>query len=451
MDATTLVSEFNALLLQLSSAFTQPTAETFRQLAIGWLLTPSPGTVTGMIRTLGAWANKHWTVYEKFFYRTRWSVDRLSHLVLVKLIAPLLGNHVDLVIDDTTCGPRGRHVALAGWYKDASAKAKHTVIHWAHNWVIGAVMLRIKRLPLLRLSLPVLFSLYRKRCDCDRDHPFATRQQLALQMVKQLAQVLPGKQIRLAFDGIFATKEFFGDLPDNANAVSRLRKNAALHGLILPAPPRDGEQPPAKRRGRPRKRGAALPSLAQIVEKAERWRDVTLLKQGREVHRRIHGFTCLWYHVCKSKPVRVLIVQDPSGREDQNYVVCSDPDVNDMEIVQRYYDRWGIEECIEQAKQQMGMERTRGWCVRTVSRQAPMAMLLTTLVKLWYMLHGVKMPHLRPEPLPWYPHKRSVSFRDMLAAIRQAFWQHRIKSNLLCGWKSKEFIKAFTYALCRAA
>ncbi len=69
MDATTLVSEFNALLFQLSGAFTQPTAETFRQPAIGWLLTPAPGTVTGMIRTLEAWANKHWTVYEKFFYR----------------------------------------------------------------------------------------------------------------------------------------------------------------------------------------------------------------------------------------------------------------------------------------------------------------------------------------------------------------------------------------------
>lgn len=443
MDATTLVSEFNALLLQLSSAFTQPTAETFRQLATGWLLTPAPGTVTGMIRTLGAWANKHWTVYEKFFYRARWSVDRLGYLVLSKLIAPLLGDHVDLVIDDTTCGPRGRHVALAGWYKDASAKAKHTVIHWAHNWVIGAVMLRVKRLPLLRLSLPVLFSLYRKRCHCDRDHPFATRQQLALQMVKQLAQVLPGKQIRLAFDGIFATKDFFGDLPPNVNAVSRLRKNAALYGLIPPQP--------RKRRGRRRKRGAALPPPRQIAQQAERWQQVTLLKQGREVRRRIYGLTCLWYHVCKSEPVRVLIIRDPSGREDENYVVCSAPSVPDIEIAQRYYDRWGIEECIEQAKQQMGMERTRGWCARTVSRQAPMAMLLTTLVKLWYVLHGVKATHLRPDSLPWYPHKRSVSFRDMLAAIRQAFWRHRIKCNLLCGWKSKEFIKAFTYALCRAA
>lgn len=443
MDATTLVSAFNQMILQISSAFTKPTAETFGQLAIGWLLMPAPGTVTGMIRTLGLWATKHWTAYEKFFYRASWSVDRLSHLVLTRLIAPLLGKHVDLVIDDTTCGPRGRHVALAGWYKDASARAKHTVIHWAHNWVIGAVVLRVKRLPLLRLSLPVLFSLYRKRCDCGREHPFATRQQLALRMVKHLAQILPGKQIRLAFDGVFATKDFFGDLPEGANAVSRLRKNAALYELVPPEP--------AKRRGRPRKRGAALPSLAEIARTAKRWQDVTLLKQGRKVHRRIHGLTCLWYHVCKGKPVRVVIVQDPSGREDQNYVVCSDPHVNDAEIMQRYYDRWGIEECIEQAKQQMGMERTRGWCARTVSRQAPMAMLLTTLVKLWYVLHGVKVPHLRPDSLPWYPHKQSVSFRDMLAALRRVFWQHRIKDNLLCGWKSKEFIKAFTYALCHAA
>jgi len=83
------------------------------------------------------------------------------------------------------------------------------------------------------------------------EHPFATRQQLALRTVKQLAQILPDKRIRLAFDGVFATKEFFRDLQPNANAVSRLRKNAALYNLIPPAP--------AKRRGRPRKRGTAPP------------------------------------------------------------------------------------------------------------------------------------------------------------------------------------------------
>jgi hypothetical protein len=443
MDATTLVSEFNLMLVQLSSAFTAPTAETFRQVIIGWALTPGAGTVTGAIRTLGLWATKHWTVYEKFFYRASWRVEDLSRAMLTRLIAPLLGDHIDLAFDDTTNGPRGRHVALAGWFKDASADAKHKVIQWSHNWVIGAVILRMAPWPLLRVTLPVLFALYRKPVDCDRQHPFATRQALVVGMLRQVAEALPQKEIRVAFDGIYATKELLGNLPPNANAVSRLRKNAALYQLI---PPESGP-----RRGRPRKRGPALPPLADIARHAPDWQTRVLLKQGRKVRRRIHGFTCLWYHVCRSRPVRVVIVQDPSGQEDDLYLICTHPGVPDKQIAQRYYDRWGIEECIQEAKQQMGMERTVGWCANTVARQAPLTLIATTLVKLWYVLHAAHVQQLQPESLPWYSHKRSRSFRDMLGAMRQAFWQDRLFCNFHANRQSKKLMNALTYALCQAA
>ncbi|KKM18481.1 hypothetical protein LCGC14_1665250 [marine sediment metagenome] len=443
MDATTLVSEFTFMLHQLSGAFTRPTAETFRQLAMGWVLTPGVGTVTGMIRTLGRWATKHWTVYEKFFYRAPWSLSDLSRLLLVRLVAPLLGPTIDLNLDDTTCGPRGKHVALAGWYKDASAYARTTVIHWAHNWVIGAVSLRIERFPGLRLSLPVLFALHRKRSNSDAEHPYATLPELALGLLRQLAKFLPKHRIFVAVDGFYAVNSFLGGLPKNVIAVSRLRKNAALRELVPPDLPR--------RRGRPRLRGRRLPSLEVLTRQAKTWEEVELLKQGRTVRRRLHGLTCQWYHVCRCKPVRVVIVQDPSGREDDLHVVCTDPSVSDAEIVQRYIDRWGIEECIQEAKQQMGMERTRGFCKKTVSRQAPMAMILTTLTKLWFIKHGSAHPSLLPRRLPWYAHKRSYSFRDMLSALRQVFWRHRLLDNLHRQRQSNEFMDALTYALCEAA
>jgi len=72
-------------------------------------------------------------------------------------------------IDDTTVGRCGRHVAHAGWFKDASASAcshKGTVIHWAHNWIVGAVTVRLPRWGMIRWVLPVVFTLYRKRSDC---------------------------------------------------------------------------------------------------------------------------------------------------------------------------------------------------------------------------------------------------------------------------------------------
>jgi hypothetical protein len=108
---------------------------------------------------------------------------------------------VDLAIDDTTAARYGKHVAHAGWFKDASAAGqatKGTVIHWAHNWIVGAVTLRLPHWPLMRWVLPVVFCLYRKPPDCDRFHPFATRQVLAARMVCQVAEALPDIEIRVA-------------------------------------------------------------------------------------------------------------------------------------------------------------------------------------------------------------------------------------------------------------
>jgi hypothetical protein len=443
MDATTLVSVFHQMLHELSNAFTRPTAETFRQLAVGWVLTPHAGTVTGMIRTLGPAATKHWTVYQKFFYRASWSMDHLASLLLRRVVGPLLEPDIRLAIDDTTCGPRGKHVALAGWFKDASSHARGPVIHWAHNWVVGAVILRVSRFPRLRLALPVLFALHRKKIDCDPDHPYATLPQQARQIVCRVAQTFPEKRVFVAMDGLYATRDFFGDLPPHAVGISRLRKNASLRQW--PVAPRKG------RPGRRRLRGVPLPSLAELTRRVRDWKTVRLLKQGRKVTRRIHGFTCQWYHVCPRKPVRVVIVQDPSGAEDDLHVVCTDPSVPDAQIVQRFYDRWGIEECIQEGKQQMGMERTRGWCAKTVSRQAPLAMLLASLVKLWYVQHAAGTPLGRPVPLPWYPQKLGTSFRDMLAALRRALWQKLVLCKLHTRWKSNQLTEAFAYALCEAA
>jgi hypothetical protein len=431
------------MLHELSSAFTRPTAETFRQLAVGWILTPAAGTVTGMIRTLGAAATKHWTVYQKFFYRAAWSLENLSVLLLQRLVAPLLRKDICLAIDDTTCGPRGRHVALAGWFKDASAHAQNQVIHWAHSWVVAAVILRVRRFPLLRLALPVQFALHRKKTDCDADHPYATLPQQARQLVCRLAETFPERRVFVAMDGLYATRDFFGKLPPKVVGISRLRKNASLRQW--PVPPRKG------RPGRQRLRGKPLPSLAQLARRAQDWRTVKLLKQGRKVRRMIHGFTCQWYHVCRSKPVRVVIVRDPRGSEDDLHLVCTDLTVPDAVIVQRFYDRWGIEECIQEGKQQMGMERTRGWCAKTVTRQAPLAMLLASLVKLWYVQHAAGTPLARPRALPWYPQKAGSSFRDMLAALRRAFWETLALCKFHTRWKPNQFMEALTYALCEAA
>jgi len=103
------------------------------------------------------------------------------------------------------------------------------------------------------------------------------------------------------------------------------------------------------------------------------------------------------------------------------------------------------------AKQQMGFESTRGWCSKTVNRQAPLAMVLVTLVKAWYSRCAVEEPSLLPEPTPWNPKKTQPSFLDMLAALRRVLWQHRISSNSRFTARVREILETVSYVLSAAA
>ena len=458
MDAISLVSAWNNIVLQLSYIFTEPTAMIWRQIVLGWILKRGPTTVTGIFRTLGNLANKHWTVYQKFFYRAAWSLEELSIALLVHVICPMIiesgvldestGKPVaDMAIDDTTVGRSGKHVAHAGWFKDASTSAsshKGTVIHWAHNWLVGAITVRLPQWPMIRWVLPAVFALYRKRSDCESEDIFRTRQELAGEIIQTAAESLPEVQLRVSADGQYAKRQVVQVLPEGVNLVSRIRRDAAIYKL----PPK---RRPKGKRGRKPKKGKRLPCPRKIAAYRKKgFKKITVYKQGYQVQRLVLGITCLWYHVCQGVPIRMVIVRDPSGKEKDDFFFCTDATVADEEIVQRYYDRWGVEECILEAKQHMGFESTQGWCSKTVNRQAPLAMVLLTLVKAWYARCAADEPSLLPETMPWYAHKRHPSFVDMLSGLRKVLWQHRISPNLRFSQRVKELIETVSYGLFAA-
>jgi hypothetical protein len=78
-----------------------------------------------------------------------------------------------------------------------------------------------------------------------------SRLRLARRMTEDLAAALPGRTICVVADAAYAGKEL-RHLPATVTWTTRLRKDAALHEL---PPPRTG------RRGRPRVKGARLPSI----------------------------------------------------------------------------------------------------------------------------------------------------------------------------------------------
>lgn len=464
MDAT-LVTGWEALCQQLSPAFTHATFATFLHIITGWALCVSRPMVTNLVRTIGSsllgHAAKHWTVYEKFFYRAVWSLPQLSQLLLTRVIVPLIdrcgvgggaspeGSAIDLNIDDTTCGRCGKHVAWAGYFKDASiSNTRQTVVHWAHNWVIGCVALRPRRWPQWVLGLPALFALYRKRKQCDKAHPFQSRQQIAAQMIRDTRQALPGRTIRVAGDGQYASKELAQAVNEPlANLVSRMRCDAALYAL----PPKNKRC----RRGRRQKKGKRLPTPKQLAARRKKgWHMVQVLAYGKVVQRKVLPIICLWYHVAGERPVKLLIVRDPSGRQRDDFLFCTDPKVSDEQIIERFAARWPIEECIHDGKQLGGLEQVQGWCKATVQRQAPMALIVQSLVKAWYLLYGADAVSAQPkgrEVCPWMPEKRHPSYLDMLATLRRVLWTRRIKCNSTFSGRVWKLLKDLSFTLCAAA
>jgi hypothetical protein len=470
MDAA-LVSGWTSLCQELAPAFTAPTIVTMLHLLTGWVMCRGRATVTNFICTIGAsllgHPAKHWTVYSKLFYRASWEPQDVSRLLLQRVAEPLLADQacdggggddgmvVDLLIDDTTANRTGDHVACAGYFKDASiGTARAKVVRWAHNWVIGVVALRPARWAGWWMGLPILASLYRKLPDCDRDHPFQTRQELAAQMIHQTHVALPHRRVRVKADGQYATKEVAGAcFAVGGLLISRLRSDSALYAL------------PPKHAGPRKRRGQRLPSPKQMSQGncGGRWRTVYVMRHGKRVRRRVKSRVCLWWHVAKQHPIKMVIVKNPTGDGRDDYLFSTDTTMSEQQIIEGYAARWPVEEAIRDAKQHDGLEQTQGWCEHTVLRQAPMALFKQTLVKAWYTRCAATLEQRacgrRPAaPLaalarrPWQREKDHPSYHQMLAALRQTLWQTRL-SHFNSGPRGKveAILQPLVYALCAAA
>src|SRR5512144_789618 len=101
-------------------------------------------------------------------------------------------------------------------------------------------------------------------------------------------------------------------LPLKLAVVTRRRLDAALYE---PAPtPRPGQK------GRPRKKGRRLPTLAQVVaDPNTRWTALTVPLWYSQLNRRLEltSGTAVWYHTGKPPvPIRWVLVRDPQGKFD---------------------------------------------------------------------------------------------------------------------------------------
>ncbi|MFI2207506.1 transposase [Streptomyces sp. NPDC020192] len=384
--------------------FTKRSFETFCHLVAGSVAQTGRRTVTGMLSGAGlarVWPHRR---AHAFFSEASWDADRLGLRLARAVVEALLpaGAPVLVAVDDTLLQRVGKKVFGALWAHDGSGRGKDK-LGFGNTWVIVAIVVR---LPFLArpVALPVTARLWRGRAT-------ASRTDLALEMVHDLAAVLSDRMVHVVGDGAYHSEKVAG-LPAGVTFTTRLPRNAALSA---PTPPRTGK------RGRPRKKGAALGSLTAIAQAAT-WTLTVVERYGRTEFVWITTTECLWYGAFKDLPVRLVLVRDlDSAKPYDLALISTDLHSPADDLVERYGARWSIELAFHHMREDLGVGQARNRTRRAVERTVPFGLAVHTITVLWYTLHGHHPADVddRRARQPWYTTKTTPAFPDMVAKLRR--------------------------------
>jgi hypothetical protein len=239
-----------------------------------------------------------------------------------------------------------------------------------------------------------------------------TKLELLRELVGLVAGWAPTRRFYLAVDSAYAGRTVLEQRPPNVDVVSRLRGDAALWA---PAPKRRPGQ-----KGRPRRRGARLPTPQQVAARCRQWQALAVTIYGRTVSTQVRPVRALWYAALRAQPVQIVLVRDPTGKRRDEAFFCTDPTATARFILEAYARRWTLEVTFHDAKQFLGFAEPQCQTPRAVQRTAPFALLVYDLVLLWFAEHAHSATTPTWSVRPWYRHKTGPSFADMLTALRLA-------------------------------
>jgi SRSO17 transposase len=450
-----LTLSFVALLQHFASGFTAPTFQTFVVVVTGWIVSHRHRYVTEVIFAAGRVGKGHWCRYHRFFSHAAWDLDDLA-LLLVKLVATILAPGADLIwaVDDTLCRKRGLTLYGAGMHYDPliSSRAK-SLVSWGHDWVVLClIVVHPFWAPTKVFALPVAVRLYRNRQGLtkgkksrgkavkpDPDH--RTRPELALELIRLVAQWYPDDEIILTGDSAYGGKSILSHLPTNVHLISHVHPKGAMY-----------ERAPVKKlgsKGAPRKKGARLPSMAQWAEDpAQPWTKLEFSQFGLHASLAVKTRKALYYKAGGDRELTIVLVRDLEGKRPDQMFYCTKLEWSVRQILTAYSHRWAIECTFEACKQLLGLEDPANRLPKAVQRTAPMALMLYSLVVVWF--HKTGHRYIRFPNRPWYRRKQEPSFADLLSTLRRVSIEEKTRSVLPSHSRTKTWISQITELLSRA-
>lgn len=446
-----LTETFQPLLHEFLPVFTAPSFRTFMTLMTGWLLTFRPRFITEMILSTGSVHDGHHSRFHRFFSAAAWCLGKLWQ-VLARLLIRRFAGHgiIELAVDDTLCRKRGLGLFGVGMHHDPLLSSRALkVCSWGHDWVVLFVLIRRWWAPGKVWALPLNARLYvnrqgltkgkhkttprrkkgkaKKKQRCQAAAPAAgqrhrTRPELAREMIQEVACWFADRRLLVSGDSTYGGQSVLSYLPANVDLISRVASNAALYA---PAPDPD---PTKKTRGRKPKKGVRLAGMNEWAADATAWRQHHFDRFGLHATLEVKEQKALYYKAGKDRKLSIVLVRDVVGQRPLQMFYCTRLDWEAKAILSKYAARWAAEVTFENCKQLLGLADPANRKPLAVQRTAPCALVLYSLVVLWFDTVGYQW--LRVPERPWYRHKRSPSFADLLSTLRWRSWQEYLQGVL---------------------
>ena len=255
-----LPARFAGVILAFAPLFVHRSWRHAQVLLIGALLAPGRRTVTSVLQITGRSRERRFVNYHRVLSRAAWCPRAGARILLGLLVDAFVPRGpVVMAVDDTIERRWGRRIRARGIYRDPVRSSdahfvKTSGLRWMSLMLLAPIPWagRVWALPPLAALVPS------ERCCRGQGRRHKTLIDVGRQMALQARRWLPDRDLVLVADSGFSALLFLDAMRrGGVTAITRLRLDAALYE---PAPPR-----PPGTIGRPRKKGARLPTLRDVL------------------------------------------------------------------------------------------------------------------------------------------------------------------------------------------
>ena len=125
------------------------------------------------------------------------------------------------------------------------------------------------------------------------------------------------------------------------------------------------------------------------------WQTIKATAYGVTRKLRVVSFQAVWPEVLGLTPILVLLVRDPHGKFDDKYLFTTDVNADLDWIIAAFSRRWSIEVAFKSSKQVMKIQSPQHWCQQSIEKLSPWVWLMQSVIGLWYITEGRKLPAAR--------------------------------------------------------